>query len=662
MKHSNLRQLLALLIVCSFLLRPAAALTGTWNANPADGDWNLPANWSSMSVPNGPTDAATFGLSSITNVSLSANTEVDSIIFSAGASAYAITARPTRTLRVSGAGIWNMSGLRQDFVAEVDGQGNFGTIAFTGSASAGTGSNYLAQGSMVRSPGFDLPGGTISFRDNSSAAHGTFTLNGGGVPSADGGLTVFSNNASAGNSVFTAHGSGVLDALASRIAFHDTASAGNAVFVNNGGSQEAYATFEDEGLVPHFSRGAEMTFRNDSTAGEASITNNGGTAALAFGSRVSFIDKSIANGATIINNGGEADLAFGGSTGFGGNSSAENAIVVNNGGATAAADGARTSFSGSASAGNAVLVANGGSQGGEGGQIYFSLAAEGGTARVQVFGNGSLDIASHDRPGVTIGSLEGSGVVFLGGNNLSVGGNGESTTYSGLMRDGGHPGGPGARDTGGSLTKVGPGTLTIAGSSTYTGATTIEAGTLILDGSITSAVRVNGGILAGAGTVRAVTVNSGGTLSPGNSPGILSVLGNLTLSLGSTYLVDLNGTAVGTQYDQASVTGTIIIEDAILSLRIGGPLLAGDQFTILNNDGTDAVTGHFSGLPKGGTFTAGSQTFTISYQGSDGNDVVLTTVVPEPATWVLLSGGIALIVRRLLARKAAAKTPLGSGT
>ncbi len=635
-----LRNLGLILIASTVMVGPARGLTGTWNLNPANGDWSIPSNWSSNAVPNGPTDVATFGLSAITNVFLSANTEVDSIVFNPGASAYTVTASPTRTLILSGGGIGNMSGLTQNFVADVDSQGNFGTIQFTGTANAGTGTNYTAQGRMFRSPVFNVYGGAISFRDFSSADHGTFTANGGSVLNANGGVTDFYNSSSAGNSVFTAQGSGVLDASSSLIAFHDAASAGQAAFVNNGGSQDASPTVQNGLPIVHHSAGAQMTFFNNSTAGGAIITNNGGSADFASGSRVRFGDNSTAGSATIVNNGGTAHLAGGGGTLFRDNSSAENAIVVNNGGATAGVHGALTLFSDSANAGNATVVANG-SQGGEGGQIYFDLSSDGGTARVQVFGNGSLDISAHNRPGVTIGSLAGSGVVFLGGNNLTIGGNGESTTYSGLMQDGGHPGGFGSGDTGGSLTKVGSVTLTISGLNTYTGATTIQAGTLILNGSITSAVTVNAGMLGGSGTARALTVNSGGTLSPGtgNSTGILNALGNLKLSLGSAYLVDLNGTAVGIQYDQANVTGTITIENATLSLRIGGPLLAGDQFTILENDGTDAVLGQFSGLAEGGTFTAGSQTFTISYQGNDGNDVVLTAVVPEPRTWVLLSIG-----------------------
>ena len=55
----------------------------------------------------------------------------------------------------------------------------------------------------------------------------------------------------------------------------------------------------------------------------------------------------------------------------------------------------------------------------------------------------------------------------------------------------------------------------------------------------------------------------------------------------------------------------------------------GDQFTILNNDLADAVTGTFNGLPEGSTLSANGFKFTISYVGGTGNDVVLTvTDVP----------------------------------
>ncbi len=83
----------------------------------------------------------------------------------------------------------------------------------------------------------------------------------------------------------------------------------------------------------------------------------------------------------------------------------------------------------------------------------------------------------------------------------------------------------------GSLIKDGPTTLTIAGNSpAFTGSTTVNSGTLLVNGSQPgSAVFVhNGATLGGTGTVGPVTT-TGGTVSPGSSPGILNVQGNVTL-------------------------------------------------------------------------------------------------------------------------------------
>ena len=56
---------------------------------------------------------------------------------------------------------------------------------------------------------------------------------------------------------------------------------------------------------------------------------------------------------------------------------------------------------------------------------------------MKVFGNGFLDIGGHNAPGVSIGSIQGSGLVFLGALNLTVGSNNRSTNFSGLIQDGG---------------------------------------------------------------------------------------------------------------------------------------------------------------------------------------------------------------------------------
>ena len=86
--------------------------------------------------------------------------------------------------------------------------------------------------------------------------------------------------------------------------------------------------------------------------------------------------------------------------------------------------------------------------GAAGGAILFRGASTGGTARVKVFDNGYLDISGH-QSAVTIGSIEGSGNVFLGANRLTVGTNNINTSFSGMISGNG------------SLAKIGSGILTL---------------------------------------------------------------------------------------------------------------------------------------------------------------------------------------------------------
>src|SRR5438128_650082 len=77
-------------LVLGLTSKAAQAGSATWTLNPGTSDWNTAANWSPATVPNGPADTATFATSNTTTVSLSATTEVDSIVFAPAASAFTI--------------------------------------------------------------------------------------------------------------------------------------------------------------------------------------------------------------------------------------------------------------------------------------------------------------------------------------------------------------------------------------------------------------------------------------------------------------------------------------------------------------------------------------------------------------------------------------------
>jgi hypothetical protein len=153
----------------------------------------------------------------------------------------------------------------------------------------------------------------------------------------------------------------------------------------------------------------------------------------------------------------------------------------------------------------------------------------------------------------------------------------------------------------------------------------------------------NGGTLGGGGTITdPVVVSPGGKISPGNSPGVLTV-GSLTFGAGSTLVEEVNGLTPGpTGYDQVDVTGTANLGGATLNMLLGFAPNVGDAFTIVNNDGTDPVLGTFAGLPEGATFTVvdplkRGDVFRVAYAGGDGNDVAVTMIsTPEPGGVLLL--------------------------
>lgn len=268
-----------------------------------------------------------------------------------------------------------------------------------------------------------------------------------------------------------------------------------------------------------------------------------------------------------------------------------------------------------------------------------------------------------------IGGLSGNAAIKLTDTasnsvQVNVGGNGQATTYSGVLTGGG------------SLKKVGSGTLNVSGSNTYGIAgqtsTTVSDGTLLINNTSGSGtgignVLVTGGTLGGTGTVGgSVTVN-GGTLSPGNSPGVLTLGGDLLLLTGKyKYEVD---SAPSTTADLVNVTGDLIIGPGSVTLAasdLGSSLLAmGTKFSLINYGG-DWNGGIFDGLPNYSTsLVIGSNRFAIRYDDTSGGSnfgggslglgshYVTITAVPEGSSFLIFGlGGIFAVAIRRLANKA----------
>jgi autotransporter-associated beta strand protein len=553
----------------------AFADSATWNLGPTSSDWSTAANWTPETVPNGPGDVATFDQSNVADVTLSKSVKVQSIVFAPGGSAFTISTGP-RVLTFSGAGVINNSQLPQNFA-------------------------------VTTTPGF------IQFINRADAGDAIYTQTG---ESGGSTLTYFLENASAGNGTFINQGG---DLSAGAVLFYGSSTAANGTFFNragtaNGGASDFFessnagnATIVCDGATPGAGGEGFCFFNDDSSASDATFTVNGASIATGSPAFVSFYGNSTAANATLTLNGGTAPKAPGGRVSFG--------------------------FSGEGStAANSTLIANAGVSGGAGGVIAFYNDAIGERARVEVFGNGKLNITQRNPPGVSVGSIEGDGGILLGANNLTVGANNKAATFSGVIADGAH-------FTNGSLTKIGTGTLTLTGANTYTGGTSVNAGTLLVNnknGSATGtgAVSVGAATLGGRGIIAGpVTLGSSGTssfLAPAagtSRQATLTIQSSLTLQPTATYTYTFKVRGTGIRADQVIANG-VTVNAATIDLHgdIQGTLAVGTVLTVVSNASANPITERFNNLPDGMIVDIDGTKFQANYESGDGNDLTLTVV------------------------------------
>jgi hypothetical protein len=258
--------------------------------------------------------------------------------------------------------------------------------------------------------------------------------------------------------------------------------------------------------------------------------------------------------------------------------------------------------------------------------------------------------------------------------NLTVNVTGTTTdTYSGLLGD--SSGSRAANNF--SLTKSGTGVLALTGANLYSGGTTISTGTLIVSnttGSATGsgAVTLNtGASLVGTGSINSTSTSLSGTITAG--AGGLATTGSLTLATTGTttfsnasLTFNLSGTTLG-QSNEVNLgsTGSVMFgSGTTLTFNLVGtgasnPIAAGTDYILftaasagqygdlnLTLSGTTNVISNFNIVFTGST---GSQTNQQYYGNSyiflaAGTGNIEIAVIPEPGTWALMLGGLALLV------------------
>jgi autotransporter-associated beta strand protein len=567
-------------VISCLIAAHSFAGSATWSSNPISRDWNTAENWTPNTVPNSPTDVATFDTSAVTKITLTIPFSISinylaSMIFNPGADSFSIHAVRAQNLQISGDGIVNNSGKTQEFLMNAG-----GSIYFGGAASAGDLTSFTVVG-----------GAAMIFSGTATAGTAHF------IVSDYGHVDFFEGTA--GNATFDIGIDGSVD-------LSTPATAANATFNIAGGTLTFDFAASAEESVIDCSEGGQVIFQNLGTGivtGSPQVTAHGASSSYERPGSIHFAREGRGDQGTYVVEGGTSELARGGTM-----------YVLQ-----------------SSDLQNAHVTVMGGTSGGDGGSILFSGYSTGGHASITMSGNATFQISNRKVDSLTIGSIDGEGSFLLGPNQLILGNNNLSTTFSGTIADGDE--GPG------SLSKIGTRTFTLSGANTYSNGTTVTAGALIVSNTTGSAtgtgnVTVQAGTLGGTGIIAGPTIigsgsGTGSFLQPGvgaSNAITLTMQNPLTCKGDSTYVWKLNTDIA--EADEVAANGVTIQAGAHFDLSMVGntTLIVGQAFTAISNTAATAISGTFANLADGSTVTLGVNKLQASYSGGDGNDLTLTVV------------------------------------
>lgn len=341
--------------------------------------------------------------------------------------------------------------------------------------------------------------------------------------------------------------------------------------------------------------GGTINSSGSTTFSVTSITIGGNFALTGTGNNIYTADVSLGSATRTITNNSTGNRTFSG-------------IISGSSGAGLTFNGIGNTTLSGANTYNGTTTLNGGTL-----SLNSSNALQNSTLNTGASGSQVVNFIVAGTNTYNLGGLAGADNLSLGANSISVGSNNADTTYTAAISS-----------TGGGLTKVGTGALTLSGANTYTGTTTVNSGTLALGSA---------GSIASSSVLK---IASGATFDVKAKSGGFTLNNPLTIDVDVANAGKLDATGVALTYGG----------NLTLNITTATPLSSYNLFVFSSELGTFssiALTGSFSGnmTNSSGVWTASSNGYDFTFTESNGVLSAATAAIPEPGTWVLV--GIAAI-------------------